>query len=138
MIYYFITLYVCVPHLYDLSALVGCWSSVSIGRIIYILFNVCPFDYMAVVVIGIDERSVNRFNQTSVAVYTPTDRPKSVRNRCVIEFFGGLFCVVTLLFDFFSVGLGAFVIRLSQIVRFLSVCEYNLLILFHASYASSS
>ena len=35
-----------------------------------------------------------------VAVVTPTDRPKSVNNRCVIEFFGVVFCVVTLLFGF--------------------------------------
>ena len=33
-----------------------------------------------------------------VAVVTPTDRPKSVRNRCVIELFGGVVRVVTLLF----------------------------------------
>ena len=26
-----------------------------------------------------------------MAVVTPTDRPKSVRNRCVIEVFGGVF-----------------------------------------------
>ena len=31
-----------------------------------------------------------------------TDRPKSVRNRCVIEVIGGVFCVVMLLFGFFS------------------------------------
>ena len=36
-------------------------------------------------------------NHTSwVAVVTPTDRPKSVRNRCVIELFCGVVCVVTL------------------------------------------
>ena len=35
---------------------------------------------------------VNRFNNTSwVAVVTPTDRPKSVRNRCVIKVFGSAF-----------------------------------------------
>ena len=28
-----------------------------------------------------------------MTVVTPTDRPKSVRNRCVIEIFGGVFCV---------------------------------------------
>ena len=50
---------------------------------------------------------------------TPTDRPKSVRNRCVIEVFGGVFYVVTLLFGFF-VGVGAFVIGLSQISSFFS------------------
>ena len=31
-----------------------------------------------------------------VAVVTPTDRPKSVRNCCVIELFGGVFYVVNL------------------------------------------
>ena len=38
-------------------------------------------------------------NHTSwVAVVTPTDRPKSVRNRCLIELFCGVICVVTLPF----------------------------------------
>ena len=35
-----------------------------------------------------------------MAIVTPADRPKSVRNRCVIEVFGGVLCVVTLLFGF--------------------------------------
>ena len=35
---------------------------------------------------------VDRFNHTScVAIVTPSDRPKSVRNCCVIEVFGGVF-----------------------------------------------
>ena len=37
---------------------------------------------------------------------TPTDRPKSVRNRCVIKVFCGVFCAVTLLFGFFCGGMG--------------------------------
>ena len=38
-------------------------------------------------------------NHTSwVAVVAPTDRPKSVRNRCLIELFCGVVCVVTLPF----------------------------------------
>ena len=42
---------------------------------------------------------VNQVNHTSwEAVVTPTDRPKSVRNRCVIEHFCGVVCVVTLPF----------------------------------------
>ena len=42
---------------------------------------------------------VNQVNHTSwVAVVTPTDRPKSVRNRCVIELFCSVFCVVALPF----------------------------------------
>ena len=57
LIYFYITIYVCVPHFYDLSALVGCWSSVSMGRIIYGFLNVCPFDYTAVAVSGKVERS---------------------------------------------------------------------------------
>ena len=56
---------------------------------------------------------VNRFNHTSwVALVTPTDRPKSTRNRCVIDIFDGVF-MLTLLFLEFSVGVRAFVIGLS-------------------------
>ena len=39
--------------------------------------------------------------QSFRAIVTPADRPKSVRNRCVIEVFGGVLCVVTLLFGLF-------------------------------------
>ena len=53
LIYYYITSYVCVQHFYDLSALFGCWSSVSIRRIIYNFFlDMCPFDNTAVAVRG--------------------------------------------------------------------------------------
>ena len=45
---------------------------------------------------------LKRFNHTSGATaVTPTDLPKSVRNRCVIEVFGGVLYAVTLLFGFF-------------------------------------
>ena len=38
-------------------------------------------------------------NHTSwVAVVTPTDRPKSFRNRCLIELFYGVVCIITLPF----------------------------------------
>ena len=47
----------------------------------------------------------------------PTDRPKSVRNRCVIEVFDGVFVLSCSILDF-SVGVGAFVIGLSQISSF--------------------
>ena len=48
---------------------------------------------------------VNRFNHTSwLAIVTPTDRPKSVRNRCVIEVFGGVY--VSCCFLGFTVGKG--------------------------------
>ena len=61
---------------------------------------------------------VNRFNHTSwVAIVTPTDRRKSVRNRCVIEVFGGVIVLSRCFLDF-SVGVGAFVIGLSHISSF--------------------
>ena len=58
------------------------------------------------------------FNHTSwMTVVTPSDRPKSVRNRCVIEHFGDVFVLSCCLFDI-SDGIGAFVIGLSQISSF--------------------
>ena len=62
-------------------------------------------------------------NHTSwVAEVTPTDRPKSVRNRCVIELFVALFVLSLCPFDI-SVGVGAFVIGLSQISSFFSLYQ---------------
>ena len=64
--------------------------------------------------------SRNRFNHTSwVAIVTLTDRPKSVRNRCVIEVYGCVFVLSRCFFDI-SVGVRAFVIGLSQISSFFS------------------
>ena len=75
-----------------------CWLVVYIRRLIYKFLNVCPFDYTAVAASG-KVGPVNQVNHTSwVAVVTPTDRPKSVRNRCVIELFCGVVYVVTLPF----------------------------------------
>ena len=60
------------------------------------------------------------YSHTSwVAVVTPTDRPKSVRNRCVIELFVALFVLSLCPYDI-SVSVGAFVIGLSQIYSFFS------------------
>ena len=53
-----------------------------------------------------------------MAVVIPTDRPKSVRNRCAIEFWWH-FCVVILLLKCY-VGLVAFVIGMSEISTFFS------------------
>ena len=79
---------------------IGCW------RFIYKFLNVRPFDYTAVAGSG-KVRTVNQVNHTSwVAVATPTDRPKSVRNRCVIELFCGIVCVVTLPFWHFCWCMG--------------------------------
>ena len=101
---------------YDLSAWGSCWSVVYIRRFIYTFLNVCPFDYTAAAGNG-KVGSVNQVNHTSwVAVITPTDRPQSVRNRCVIDFF---FVFSLCPFDI-PVGVGAFVIGLSQISSFLS------------------
>ena len=67
-----------------------------------------------------------------MTVVTPTDRrPKSIRNRCVIKVFGDVFCVVTFLFGFFSVGVGAFVIGLSQISSFFSKYKSGLIIMLY-------
>ena len=64
---------------------------------------------------------VIQFYHTSwVAVVTPTDRPKSVRNRCVIEAFSGLYVLSLCLLEIF-VGVGVFDIGLSQISFFFSL-----------------
>ena len=54
-----------------------------------------------------------------MTIVTPTDRPKSVRNRCVIEVFVDVFVLSRCFLDF-SVGVGAFVIGLSHISSFFS------------------
>ena len=79
---------------------------------------------------------VNQVNHTSwVAVVTPTDRPTSVRNCCLIELFVALFVLSLCPFDI-SVGVGAFVIGLGHISSFLSLylevgeqCHTRLLVL---------
>ena len=68
-----------------------------------------------------------------MAIVTPTDRPKSVRNRCVIEVFGSVF-VLSHCFLNFSVGVGAFVIGLSQISSFFSSTAMYMYILFLKHY----
>ena len=78
-----------------------------------------PFDYKAFVGSG-KVGPVNQANHTSwVAVVTPTDRPNTVPNRCVIELFVALFVLSLCPFDI-SVGVGTFVIGLSQISSFFS------------------
>ena len=82
----------------------------------------CPFDYTAVAESG-KVGPVNQVNHTSwVPVVTPTDRPKSIRNRCVIELFVALFVLSLCPFDI-SVGVGGFVIGLRQISSFFSHCR---------------
>ena len=106
-----------VYRFYYLSTWGGCWFVVFIRRYIYKFSNVCPCDYTAVAG-NVKVGPVNQVNHTSgVAVVTPTDRPKSVRNRCVIELFVALFVLSFCPFDI-SVGVWAFVIGLSQISSF--------------------
>ena len=50
---------------------------------------------------------------------TPTDRPKSVRNSCVIKVFGGVFMLSRCFLDC-SVGVWVFVTGLRQISSFFS------------------
>ena len=52
-----------------------------------------------------------------MAIVTSIDRPKSVRDRCVIEVFAGVLVLSSCFLDF-SVGVGDFVIGLSQISIF--------------------
>ena len=79
-------------------------------------------------------------NHTSwVAVVTPTDHPKSVRNRCLIELFVALFVLSLCPFDI-SVGVGAFVIGLGQISSFWSLYQsvtfYRPMRGFHGTFAT--
>ena len=64
---------------------------------------------------------VNQVNHKSwVAIVTQTDRSKSRRNRSEIELFVALFVFSVCPFDI-SVGVGAFVIGLSQIFSIFSL-----------------
>ena len=68
---------------------------------------------------------VNQVNNTSwVAVVTPTDRPKSVRNRCVIELFCGVVCVVSLPFRHFFWCRGFCHRTESDLFHFLLICSH--------------
>ena len=73
--------------------------------------------------VGTPVSPVNQFNHTSwVVIVTPTDRPKSVRNRCVIEVLVGGFVLSRCFLDF-SVGVWGFVIEMSQISSFFSYAK---------------
>ena len=54
---------------------------------------------------------------------TPSDRPKSVHNRCVIEVFGDVLVLSRGVLDF-PVGERAFIIGLSQISSFFSLYDH--------------
>ena len=109
----FITLHVC-NNCYGLSALVGCWSSAFIRS--YLQW--CPFDYTTFWI-------VRRLGSCKPGLTKPVggrysySRPKSVHNHCVIKVCGAVFVLSHCFLDF-SMGVGAFVIGLSQISSFFS------------------
>ena len=120
LLYY---IHVCVPHFYDLYTLVGCWSLVYIRRIIYKFLNVCPFDYTAFAVSGKVGYPLTGLTTPVWWLITPTDRPKLVRNRCVIEVFVGV-CVLSFGFRI-CCWYSGFCIGMSQISFFFSCwCTY--------------
>ena len=100
------------------SGLVGYWSSVFIRRIFYFYLDVCPFITQLLWLVGMLVFR-KRFNHTSwMAVVTPIDRPKSVRNRCVIKVLVVvMLSFVILIFRWYQ----AFVIRLSHFLLRFSV-----------------
>ena len=97
LLYYIYHLCLTCNDFYDLSAWGGCWFVVYIRRFIY-KFLMCVL--LIKRLLWLVGRWVRKpVNHTSwVAVVTPTDRHKSVRNRCLIELFCGVVCVVTLPF----------------------------------------
>ena len=105
LLYYIYHLCLTCNDFYDLSAWGGCWLVVYIRRFIYKFFKRVSFWLNGCC--GLVGRWARKpVNHTSwVTVVTPTDRPKSVRNRCLIELFCGVVCVVTCPFDI-SVGVG--------------------------------
>ena len=62
-----------------------------------IIYQFCPFHFTAVTR-NEKIRPLNRLT-TAVAI-TPNDRHKLVRNRCVIEFFYGVFVLSLRVFNF--------------------------------------
>ena len=65
-------------------------------------------------------------NNDEVTAVIPTDCPKSVRNRCVSEVFGGGFYVVKLLFGFFCECRGFCHRTQSDILLFLYMNNFTL------------
>ena len=107
-----------------LLCLGGCWFVAYIRRFIYKIVK-CMFFWLHSCCGKWEGWARKLVYHTSwVAVVIPTDRPRSVRNRCVIEYFVALFVLSLCPFDI-SVGVGASVIGLSQISFFF------VLIVFH-------
>ena len=87
-----ILLYMFVYHFYDLSVLIGCWSSVSMGGL---FTNSKMFVLLITGLLRLVGRLTarNRINHTSgVTGVTLTDRPKPVCNRCLIVVLVAFLC----------------------------------------------
>ena len=102
----FINYCLCIDFYY-LSAWCGCWFVVYIRRFIYKFL--CVSFWLHGCCREWEGGTVNQVNHTCwVAVVTPTDRPKSVCNCCLIELICGVVCVVTLPFWHFCWWRGFF------------------------------
>ena len=109
---------------YDLSAWGGCWF-VVLYKEVYLHFFKCVSFLLHGCCGEWDGWARKPVNHASwVAVVTPTDRPKSVRNRCVIEHFLVTLFVLSLCPFWRFVGVGAFVIGLSHISSFFSLGQF--------------
>ena len=87
---------------------------------------------------GVGRWTRKQINHTSwVTVVTQTDRPKSVRNRCINLIFVELFVLSLCPFDI-SVSVGAFVLGLSQISSFLSLMHHWGIVKSHANNETAS
>ena len=71
----------------------------------------------------------SQFEEISIFTIIPTDRPKSVSNRCVIKVLVALVMLSRCFLDF-SVGVRAFVIGLNQISSFFSY-SFSFWLFFH-------
>ena len=128
LLYYIYHLCFTCIDFYYFSAWGGCWFVVHIRRFMNKCLSVCPFDY-TVVAGSRKVGPVNQVNHTSwVAVVTPTDRPKSVRNRCEIELFCGVVCVITLPFWNFCWCRGFY--HMTESDHFLFVLKINMVTAF--------
>ena len=129
LIYYYITIYACVPHFYYLSALIDCWSSALVSRIIYKCLNVCPFGYTDVAIGGKAELSETGLTKPVgwllLLQLTVLSRSAVV---VLLKSLVAFLCCHVAFFYYFQ-GVGAFIIGLSQISSF-SFCP-ELLWSFH-------
>ena len=111
----FIATNICILNFYDLFVWDGCWSLVSIWRLIYIFLNVCTFDCTNVAGSG----KVWTLNLT---LFTPVGRLLSLQltvpSRSVIVTSNRI--VLVLLYHCIVSRLGVFVIRLRRISSFFS------------------